>query len=545
MSTIVPRRNTPADRPVLKAWAVFAAPAALWCCFYLPFLINVPRGDDFLSLLTFATNWADADGWGSRWDLLFAQYFSHRIVLTRLAALAVMGAFGHLNLVALQAMGMALWLGLAAWFATQAVRRQNSVLAGIPVALLLLQPLGHTNITSAMQGVQNHGILVLALTACIMVSKVPTATGAAAAFAASTGAMLTSANGLLVPPLLAAAMFVRRQWRSGLILAAGAVGLIWAWFQGYALDGNPFAPGEIMANALVMVGAPFNFGRLPPEAALCLGAVLLAVLLMVLARPQTWVESSTIGLFSLFLLGSVALAAIGRVGWGAAYMQQDRYSPYGLLLAASLYLQAPPLSLTLRRPILLFATIAATLFTTASYVRVYPQMVEEKRWAVAVAANHRFGEPMSLYREGRATDVQVGASRAGILRLPSASFAEPVLADLGRRAAPRQDAPPAFRFQARFDTGRGVYVLRPTGTVAPVPAAYAVVSDARPRLLPGIAVRETYRRMLWHGRLMNPQEVGFIWPYPEAPTATLRLKGIAFDSRGDQVVLWEGRLDPS
>lgn len=545
MGAVTPSRSTMAQAPMLKAWAVLAVPAVLWGCFYLPYLINVPRSDDFPSLLTFASNWADADGWGSRWELLFAQYFSHRIVLTRLAALGSIGIFGHLNLVPLQALGIVLWLGLAAWFTCQAIKRQHSSLAGLPVALLLLQPLGHTNITTAMQGVQNHGILVLALAACVMASRCTTAAGTAVNFLAAVAAMLTSANGILVPPLLAFAMIVRRQWGPGVIVAAGAVGALWVWFQGYAFGEHRFAPGEAMANVLVMIGAPYNFGRFPPVTTLVVGAVLITAVLLALSRPRTWTDSTATGLFALFLLGSAALAAIGRIGWGADYMQQDRYSAYGLLLAASLWLLAPPLSPARRRPILLTATAVATLFSAAAYARIYPQMVEEKRWAHAVAANQRYGEPMSMYREGRATDTQSGAIRAELLRLPPITFAESVFADLGRHAAPRPATPAAFGFKAQFDAGRGVYVLRPTAGNHPAPAAYALVSGEQARLLPGFAVRETYLRMLRHGRIVNPQQIGFIWPYPEPPSTPLRIQGLAIDPDGRHVVLWEGQVDPS
>lgn len=535
------------ERGNFLAWSGFAVIAAVWLLFYRPFLLNVPRGDDLISLLPFACDWSETPGWTDRLELLFAQYFSHRIVLTRVITLGVIGVFGHVHLVALQVLGLLLWLGLVLWIAQQAAQRHQSAAAALPVALLLLQPLGHTNITTAMQAVQNHGILLFGLAVCVLAARPATPARTTGGFLAAAGGLLTSANGLVLPPLLAAAAFLRREWRAGCILATGAGALCWAWFHGYRLDSRPFAPGEFAANAFVMIGAPFNLGRLSVLITSALGAVLLLLVVAVLWRRRDALAADPAALFACFLLGSVALAAAARVGWGAAYMQQDRYSPYGLLLAATVWLLAPPLPSTARKFLLGAAILVAAFHSLLSYARVYPSMMEEKRWAVAVAANHHLGTSITLAENGGWTQEQVRALLAGLLRIPAPDFLGELTALAGHNTpSPGSSVVSSTAFLVRFDPGRGVDVLHPAGTAPPPPADYALVSDGtRLLLLPGICEREPYARMIRHGRLVNPERVGFIWPLPSAPAGPVRILGLERAAGGRLAVRWEGCFETS
>jgi hypothetical protein len=296
-----------------------------------------------------------------------------------------------------------------------------------------------------------------------------------------------------------------------------------------------------------MIGAPFNLDRLPVLLTSALGAVLLLLVVAALWRKRDALAADPAALFACFLLGSVALAASARVGWGAAYMQQDRYSPYGLLLAATVWLLAPPLPSTARK-FLLGATLLATTFhSLLSYARVYPSMVEERRWADAVAANHHLGASITLAENGGWTQEQVRALRAGLLRMPAPDFLSELPGLAGHNTPnPGSSVVSSTAFLVRFDPGRGVNVLRPAGTAPPPPADYALVSDgARLLLLPGIGERETYVRMIRHGRLVNPERVGFIWPFPSAPAGPARILGLERAANGRLAVRWEGRFEPT
>ena len=529
----------------LQRWAAFSLLAALWLGFYAPFLVNVPRSDDLVSLLPFLCDWRDAGDLAARVDLLFSQYFSHRIVATRLAGLAVHAAFGHLHLVALQAIGLILWLGLAAWCSRAAMDRHGSAAAGLPVALLLLLPLGYTNIVTAMQAVGNHAILVLALAACVLVRRDATPARLALAFGAAAAAMLSAANGLVLPVLLTTAVLLQGRWRAGVSLAVASTVLVLVWFRNFDRDAAPFAVDAFAANALVMVGAPFNLGRLPLPATAVLGAVVLLATLAALWRRRLSAAEDPAALFTAFLLGSVALAAAGRVGWGAEYMQQDRYSPYGLLLVVCVWLLAPPLPAPLRRAAFVGAALAAAVVAATAYVRIYPALLEHRRWALAVAVNHPLGVPMAVSEREIGLGEQARAIGAGLLRLPApGTRGTPSLAALREAASAPAPAGDELRLRPGFDSGRGVLVLRPVRPGQSLAAEFALATDGvRLVLLPAIAERETYARAARLARVVNPDRDGFLWPFSVAPQAPLRFLGLAVGPGGQCRVLWTGRMD--
>ena len=75
------------------------APTALYFALLAGQTVNVPLGDDYVSLLPFLTSWHATNSLGGKLSLLWEQYFSHRIVCTRLAAVLVDTIHGDLQLV--------------------------------------------------------------------------------------------------------------------------------------------------------------------------------------------------------------------------------------------------------------------------------------------------------------------------------------------------------------------------------------------------------------------------------------------------------------
>ncbi len=401
------------------------APIAVYGVVLAHYAVDVPRSDDFFSILPFLSGWISAAGPKARLGLLFAQYFSHRIVFTRCLALLDYRLFGYCNLIALQCFGWAAWAALCLSLAltVPAVRRRP--ILGLPVSLLLMQPQGWTNLTIAMQAVQNLGVVLFAFWALRTASD-----GRVRALAASLAlgllATLASVNGVLVFPVAVIGLAADRRYRPALVYAAAGAIVATGYFRHYSLGMEPFHAVEWAANAAAMFGGLAVLGRLDLGAALIGGALLLAASLAAVAIP-TWRRMlPSHVLFLLFLLLSVAMAARGRIGWGVDYMLQDRYRLYGLLAAAVLYLIAVAGDRVGPRPAAA-AIIAAGLFCLLSYATYLAPLADSARWCLATAMNWQWGRAYLQTTAGGWSPCEHNFERAiaqGLIRLPRPLSAE-------------------------------------------------------------------------------------------------------------------------
>lgn len=531
----------PGDRFRSQLWVWFALGvlAATYLWFVSAWFLNVPRGDDLGSILPFAEAWREA-GSAERFRLLFAQYFSHRIVGTRLFAIAVDGIFGHLQLVVFHLFGLGLWLCIVAWFVRRSVQPKHCLFFALVPALLLLQPAGRTNLSVAMQSVQNLGVLALGLASvCLAVRS--GRWSFSAALALGLVAIITSANGLIVAPLVSLAA-----WRTGRRRLA-VVGLaLWGlcaalYFRGFAASGvgtRGFSVLEFATNTLAMLGSPFDLYRLPMSFSIAAGAVLLAagsgVILTAFWRRMT---PDPVILFAAFLLASIMLCAAGRMGWGAGYMGQDRYRPYGLLFASCLWI-ARPAVLRSHKAFLTVAVATSALVAASAYTGLYANRLEERRWDEAIIVNQRLGHTMvheawhgGASAQARSVAKDIWRPPAGLAGVPSSQFIVSL-----RSTGDQSAAGPAHT--AMRHEGRGVYVL----ASIPPPSAGAefgvLLLPTGPVLLPALAERNTYLNMLRGKGLTNRTTQGFLLPVENPPLQSCSLLGLGRSPSGEWRVLW-------
>lgn len=517
--------------------------SALYLWYLSPSLLNVPRSDDLRSVLPFVDSWRGADS-GTRWHMLFEQYFSHRIFATRLFAIGVDGFFGHLQLVAFHALGLALWLGIVVWLVVRAAKDRTRVWTALPVALLLLQPTGLTNISVAMQSPQNLGVLALALAVCRLAPNPGTKEFTAALLLALL-AIGTSANGLALAPILVlASLAVGRRRRALVAFAAWAI-CAGMYFRGYVsaeVGAKVFNFGEFFGNTLAMLGSPYDLNRLPVAFAQTCGLVSLiggCVAAWVLRGRLT---GDTLSLFALFLLVSTAMCAIGRIGWGAAYMGQDRYSPYGLLFAVCVWLCLCPAIKRIRQ-VTAAAVVASAAISAAAYAGTFASRQESRRWDAAVVVNQAAGGPAfvhEIWGEGAAN--QDRAYSKGVWHPPSLVSDAPGPEFLRKLSAPIAAVPEGPVFKLRRDDGRGVYLLYSTRAPASQPSFAVLVSETETVLLPAISERETYLHMLLGKGLQKETFEGYRWSTAAPTPGRVRLLGLAQDAGGVWSVRWQSSV---
>lgn len=536
-----PSPKHPVSARVERAsWLAVVALAVGYVAFYAPFMLNVPLGDDLISIVPFVGHWRESSG-ADRFSSLFEQYFNHRIALTRATAAGVDFFAGHLNLVVLQTLGLLLWLAVAVAAVAVCARRAGSVWLALPVAILLLQPGSTTNVTVAMQGVSNHGILVLAATVAMLAAG-DSWVGFSAAVALSVVAVFTAANGLLLLPLFAVVAALQGQSRRALTVAALAAVVTALYFFGFIKDPTaPFSPTDFATNAFTMLGAPFWIGRSPMALTQGIGAALLLAFLAGLWRQRSRVAREPIAFLGVFLFGSVAMAAYGRIGWGAQYMLQDRYTPYGLLIAAAAWTLAMP---SRPRPLVFGLVLVGTAGVNAtSYAVAYPRLIEERRTAVASVINEQLGETFVRQEWGRNAAVQRRAIAAGIIRPSAPSTEAPSAAEIRRLVALPVPTGLAIPFLVAPDDARAAYVIRPTTKIVPASEPFCLLAIGdRTLLLPGTARRRTYLNILSHFSILTERDSSYIWLALRPPRQPARLIGLARSPDGQWSVAWHGTI---
>jgi hypothetical protein len=366
----------------------------------------------------------------------------------------------------------------------------------------------------------------------------------AGALAAALFAIITSANGLTLLPLVALTSFA-----AGYRLR-GAWALV-VWFLGAASYFHGFASGEVgarghaltsfAANFFSMLGAPFSLGRLPIFVTQAIGCGLLLAGLVLGWTSRRRLFKDPVLLFAAFLLASIGMCAAGRIGWGASYMEQDRYQPYGLLFATCLWLLVPP-SFRTARVVWLGVTLAAAVVAAGSYARAGAARIEENRWDESILVNLELGRPLAHEAWGLGIGPQSRARTLGIWHAP---MSLPDLPD-GRRirtlSAAMATVPATADWKVVRDDGRGQFLIVPTSAPPVVTAFAVVVHEEGPQLLPAIAERRPYADILRGRGLTNPDRHGYLWPVPEGAARSGRIVGIARGSTGVWSAVWQANL---
>jgi hypothetical protein len=316
----------------LRTLAVVAIPVVVHLAILSHLWFDAPVWDDFMTLITLS-QLQDAASIREWLVHLFWQHNDHRIALSRFFAWAWTEATGRMDFRALALLANLFPLGLL-FLAWVEFRRQIAPIALGAAAWVLYNWSYYEAALESMAGLSNIGV-VLAAFACLHFALRDGWAGAAAGMAAGILAAVTQGNGLFALPLAVVGCAATGRRSRAVLMALVAAALWMAYFTDYA---RPLAspspmlafsrPVETVRLFLVVLGGLVS----NLTVATALGVVLLSATGWLLWRGRLWRSHPAVALWIAFCAGSVAAAAIGRVGLGVHYA--SRYAIYASVLLA-------------------------------------------------------------------------------------------------------------------------------------------------------------------------------------------------------------------
>ncbi len=317
--------------------------AAFFACVIL-FAPGAPFGDD----LDIARSVEQAMAAPNPWPDLWAQHNEHRLVTTKLVFWMQRAITGAPNYTLLAVAGNLCLLIVFAIFAKRALSSRAAV--GATLVFVAAMTFSYTSADSmlwAMAAISNYGVIALALLAFWMLAK-SGANWMLGALVCGLLACISQGNGFVVLALGAAFLLFQKRWVHAGIWAIALAAFLAAHFATYiSVPGNPGPmaalgrPFEVVLFALMFSGSalsyplaftPALFAMMAASAALGLTLWALVLRRLVLSRfrsadPLLW--------FSLFLIASGFLAALGRIDSGLIQATTPRYHINSCLLIAS------------------------------------------------------------------------------------------------------------------------------------------------------------------------------------------------------------------
>jgi hypothetical protein len=488
-------------------------PPAVYLWVLVTHSVNAPISDDYFAILDFLLRWQEAGN--KNWtNLLFEQFYSHRIPFNHLLAAGLTGIFGHCDLRVFHGVAIAGWILLLLSLARLRGTTSAGLFAMVPISLLLMQPQGHSNLLVAT-GSPGHSWCLLCAFWSLQLAARSMPIAMAGAILLAVTAALCSSNGLLLFPVIVLMRLLARQWHgAGLWLVVGAA--IWLWYlAGYSLSAQPIATHafslvKLALNTTTMIGAVMMFGRLDSHVAVPAGLLVIVGALIV-----TWQEhrrsklDANSGLI-LFLLSSVLLTAWARVGWGQDYMLQDRYRPYGLLLLALLYFKILDRLPAARQRWFTAGLIPPTaIFCLLSYGQTLADLKFNRNWAEATIMNLALDRAVPLAAapdlSARAGLVLDKAVAQGLIRPPhllTAAAAQQLKAGL-----PATTSAEVSAWEASWSASMAGYKLATVSAAScadqPMPSFGVFNQGAQPLILPVVPLRARVAEVLGGRRLLG------------------------------------------
>lgn len=345
------------------------------------YAINIPKWDDH-TLRYFLYKTDQEPTIPGKIYQLFKQHNEHRIVYDRIVSLIDYQLLGRLNFVHLMFIGNLSLVGLLAVFMA-ALRRSGTVRAGqsvlyaVPVAFLLFNLSQWENMFWGMASLQNFSVVLWVVAAFYFLSYT---NRWGLAFAMGVLATLTSGNGLMVWPIGFVLLVLRltnssssnnkKIYRPLIGWLLGAAVVIGLYFTGFEKpDGIAYVrPGavDLLKGWFAVVGAAAEVLPMssPLRSSILLGAVMVLMMLGIvgwtiwnnrliihqqirgLLRPKAATVNADKSIPSItlffwgcagFILGTAAVVAWARTGFGIDLLITSRYKMYSLTGLALLY----------------------------------------------------------------------------------------------------------------------------------------------------------------------------------------------------------------
>jgi hypothetical protein len=542
------KQPLPSPQPQLsnqKWWLgllIAAIPVIVFMTVLARTAVNVPVDDDYYALLPFMSDWKEAGSSAARFHLVFDQFNSHRLIVTKCTALLSYFSTGRLNLVFVQVSSWLGWLVLALGLATTTPSLRRDPIMALPLTLLLMHPQGFINLLNAIAMCSIWGVTFPFLALATMFSKRRAVFCLSLVFAAAAAASFI--NGILVFPVAVLGLAAHRRFaRAGIFLALG--GLVWAlYFTHYSVELAPLNVAGLLHRAVIMAGGMFVVLRLPEWTAVIGGVAIFLLVAWLVA--SLWVSRRLpVHLwFAVLLVMTILMAARGRTGWPPYYMLQDRYQLYGLLLLALFYLAVAELFLNRRRLVLWSASGLAFGFCFISYADHVAPMLMQRQWCQATAMNWQLGQyfPCTIPEGWPATSKSLQrAYDTGVYELPRIFTDSEFAAIRAMRSTPANAAQQLRLEPDGSACGQIGFLDEGTTALASEAPLFAILTvDGRDFVLPVVHQRERFARIFSQFSLLNP-ECGLLLPGAVCFKGRHEVRCFARAPAGDALkICWSG-----
>ena len=424
------------------AWALLALPIVVFGVIWQYYAINIPKWDDH-TLRFFLYKTDQEPTLSGKIYQLFKQHNEHRIVYDRVVSLLDYQLVGKLNYVHLMAIGNLSLVGLLAVFVA-VLRRAGtgrggqSVLYAVPVALLLFNLSQWENMFWGMASLQNFSVVLWVIAAFYFLSYT---NRWGLAFAMGVLATLTSGNGLMVWPIGFALLALRltpspsgnnkKIYRPLVGWLVGAAVVIGLYFIGFEKPGGiayvrPDAI-DLLKSWFAVVGAAAEVLPMgsPLRSSMLIGGVMVLITVGIiglglwnnrliisqqiraLLAPKATVANvgksiPSITLFfwgcAGFILGTAAVVAWARTGFGIDLLITSRYKMYSLTGLALLYVYITvTLPNRLSRIWVVGSVVGGLIFAGLSYGSFLDETIWWRHWMTTNQFNltHTTNQPVA------------------------------------------------------------------------------------------------------------------------------------------------------
>lgn len=288
-------------------------------------VVNIPRLDDYNTILSFMVEYLDADTWAERWRLLTARTSEHFLVLNRLIALFQHSLTGEINFRQLAFVGNSFILITFLLYVSQLPASDNRPFQLTLGALILFQPLAWHNGTWAMAALSNFGVWPLGLAAIIAANHNQLRFGRiCAAFLLGLAACFTLGNGFVVFLLLPLVIYFKSRDRRALFLAVAWLSIAFLLYEfvlsnhvstaqaraEHSLQFVLAVPFRALLYHLVLTGYFFTEKVIFAATLGLVGVVYTTLCVVDLCKGR----ATTSGLFVVFVMGSLAVITLFRAG---------------------------------------------------------------------------------------------------------------------------------------------------------------------------------------------------------------------------------------
>ena len=382
---------------IILAVLLTAAPIVVFWYVWNQYAVSIPKYDDH-ALKGFLL---DLENETSLWGKIlqfFRQHNEHRIVYDRFITWLDFSLWGKLSYVRLMVVGNLSLVGLMAIFGAvlrRTVPQSPTWLIYLPpVAFLLFNLCQWENMFWGMSALQNFTVVFWVFFSIYLLTYTDSIVFAGIL---ATLATLTSGNGLLIWPIGLVVLLLQKQFTRIRVWGVNAIVIIILYFVSYEkLTGNP--PVRNSISDLLKAWFAFNgaaaeafFQRMTLTWCIVLGGIITLCCMSIgvwrlisiakSAQSQRQQPNTQTDIFLLaglaFILGTAAIVAWSRTGFGLDVLITSRYKVYSLLLLILVYLFAVTHSARRLRQITgLTGLIVSGLLAWLSY----PAFLDETIW---------------------------------------------------------------------------------------------------------------------------------------------------------------------